>query len=228
MSIEINDEYFQKLAQTVIDGEDEECIRLVNEGLEAGVGPLDAVETGLAKGINRVGEDFGAGIIFLPELAMAADVMKQGAAILDKRIKAIGEKRSSHGKVVIGTIKGDIHDIGKSIVAAVLQANGYDVVDIGIDIDVDVFIDAVKEHDADILGMSTLLTLPLMEMEKVINRMKEIGMRDNIKIIVGGCPVTQEFADEIGADAVGFDAQDAVLKLDALMGVNRSCASAQT
>ncbi len=227
MGIEINDEYFEKLAQSVFDGEDEECVRLVNEGLEAGVNPLDAVEKGLARGINRVGEDFGAGIIFLPELAMAADVMKQGTAILDERIKALGEERASYGKVVIGTIKGDIHDIGKSVVAAVLQANGYDVVDIGIDIDIDEFIDAVKEHKADALGMSTLLTLPLMEMEKVINRMKEIGMRDNIKVIVGGCPVTQEFADEIGADAVGFDAQDAVFKLDGLMGVNRSGAGAQ-
>jgi len=228
MNIKINDEYFEKLAQTIVDGEDEECVRLVNEGLEAGVDPLDAVEKGLAKGINKVGKDFGAGIIFLPELAMAADVMKQGAAILDERIKASGKKRASYGKVVIGTIKGDIHDIGKSVVAAVLQANGYDVVDIGIDIDVEAFIDAVKRHNADALGMSTLLTLPLMEMEKVINRLKDLDMRDDIKVIVGGCPVTQEFADEIGADAVGFDAQDAVFKLDGLMGINRSHASAQT
>ena len=221
MVIEINDEYFNKLAQTIIDGDDEECINLVNAGLEAGVDPLDAVEKGLAKGISKVGEDFGAQIIFLPELAMAADVMKQGAAILDERIKASGATRASYGKVVIGTIKGDIHDIGKSVVAAVMQANGYDVVDIGTDVDIDTFIDAVKESNADVLGMSTLLTLPLMEMEKVIMRLKELDMRDNIKVIVGGCPVTQEFADEIGADAVGFDAQDAVFKLDGLLGINR-------
>ncbi len=221
MSIEINDDYFNQLAQTVIDGEDEECIRLINAGLEAGVDPLQAVEKGLAKGIGKVGEDFGTGIIFLPELAMAADVMKQGTNILDERIKSSGNKRVSHGKIVIGTIKGDIHDIGKSVVAAVLQANGYDVIDIGIDIDVDTFIDAVKEHNANILGMSTLLTLPLMEMEKVINRMQQVGMRNDIRVIVGGCPVTQEFADEIGADAVGFDAQDAVFKLDRLLGINR-------
>ena len=147
--------------------------------------------------------------------------MKQGAAILDERIKASGATRASYGKVVIGTIKGDIHDIGKSVVAAVMQANGYDVVDIGTDVDIDTFIDAVKESNADVLGMSTLLTLPLMEMEKVIMRLKELDMRDNIKVIVGGCPVTQEFADEIGADAVGFDAQDAVFKLDGLLGINR-------
>jgi len=221
MVIEINDEYFNKLAQTIIDGDDEECINLVNAGLEAGVDPLDAVEKGLARGISKVGEDFGAQIIFLPELAMAADVMKQGASILDERIKASGATRASYGKVVIGTIKGDIHDIGKSVVAAVMQANGYDVVDIGTDVDIDTFIDAVKESNADVLGMSTLLTLPLMEMEKVIMRLKELDMRDNIKVIVGGCPVTQEFADEIGADAVGFDAQDAVFKLDGLLGINR-------
>ncbi len=227
MVIEINDEYFNKLAQTIIDGEDEECVDLVHAGLAAGVDPLDAVEKGLAKGINKVGEDFGAGIIFLPELAMAADVMKQGAAILDERIKATGAKRASNGKIVIGTIKGDIHDIGKSVVAAVMQANGYDVVDIGIDVSIETFIEAVQEHNADILGMSTLLTLPLMEMEKVIVRLKEMGMRDSLKVVVGGCPVTQEFADEIGADAVGFDAQDAVFKVDGLMGVNRPRTAAQ-
>lgn len=221
MSITINEEYFQKLAQTVIDGDNEECVRLVKAGLEAGVDPVEAVERGLAKGISKVGDDFGAGIIFLPELAMAADVMKDGAAILDAKIKESGDSRKSHGKIVIGTIKGDIHDIGKSVVGAVLQANGYDVVDIGIDVDIDAFIQALKDNKADALGMSTLLTLPLMVMGQVIDKLKEVGMRDQIKVIVGGCPVTQEFGDEIGADAVGFDAQDAVFKLDRLMGVNR-------
>ncbi len=221
MAIKIDDEYFEALADSVIDGEDEDCVKLVNDGLEAGVDPLEAVEKGLAKGINQVGVDFGAGVIFLPELAMAADTMKIGAAILDEKIRESGAKRMSHGTIVIGTIKGDIHDIGKSVVAAVLQANGYNVVDIGIDVDIDTFIQALKDNNADVLGMSTLLTLPLMTMGEVIEKLKEVGMRDQIKVIVGGCPVTQEFADEIGADAVGFDAQDAVVKLDGLMGVNR-------
>ncbi len=221
MPIKIDDEYFDKLAQAVIDGEEEDAVQLVNEGLEAGVDPLTAVEQGLAKGIGQVGEDFGAGVIFLPELAMAADAMKAGANILDEKIKESGAERMSHGTIVIGTIKGDIHDIGKSVVAAVLQANGYNVIDIGIDVDIETFIQALKDNDADVLGMSTLLTLPLMTMGQVIEKLNEIGMRDSVKVIVGGCPVTQEFADEIGADAVGFDAQDAVVKLDGLMGVNR-------
>jgi len=226
MTIKIDDAYFEALANSVIDGEDEDCVKLVNDGLEAGVDPVEAVEKGLAKGINQVGVDFGAGVIFLPELAMAADTMKQGAAILDARIRESGAKRMSHGTIVIGTIKGDIHDIGKSVVAAVLQANGYNVVDIGIDVGIDTFIQALRDNEADVLGMSTLLTLPLMTMGEVIERLEEVGLRDSIKVIVGGCPVTQEFADEIGADAVGFDAQDAVVKLDGLMGVNRAHATA--
>lgn len=214
----IDQEYFDKLAQTVIDGDGEECIRLIEDGLDKGMDPLEAIEKGLGKGITKVGEDFGEGAVFLPELIMAADVMKQGATILDVKIKASGSKRKSLGKIVIGTIKGDIHDIGKSVVASVLQANGYDVVDIGIDVEIETFIKAIKENNADCLGMSTLLTLPLMVMGEVIDKMKEVGMKDRVKVIVGGCPVTEEFASEIGADAVGFDAADAVKKVGVLLG----------
>jgi len=219
MSVVIDDKYFDKLAQTIIDGTKAECVRLIEEGLANGMDPLDAVEKGLSKGIAKVGDDFGAGIFFLPELIQAANAMKEGVAILDEKIKTSGRERKSLGKIVLGTVKGDIHDIGKSVVSAVLQANGYDVVDIGIDVPEDQFIKAVKDNNADVLGMSTLLTLPLAEMGKVIEKMKEEGLRDKVKIIVGGCPVTQEFADEIDADAVGFDAQDAVIKVNRLLGV---------
>lgn len=210
--------YFDKLAQTVIDGEAEECVELIKDGLDKGVDPVDAIEKGLAKGIMQVGDDFGAGIVFLPELIMAADVMKQGTEILDEKIRSSGTKRESLGKLVIGTVKGDIHDIGKSVVAAVLQANGFDVDDIGIDVAVDDFIKATRESEADCLGMSTLLTLPLQVMGEVIQKMDKEGLRSQTKVIVGGCPVTKEFADEIGADAVGFDAADAVKKVRALLG----------
>jgi len=221
MSRTIDDDFFVQLANTVVDGDDEECVRLVNEGLENGMDPLDGVEKGLVPGIRRVGEDFGAGIIFLPELTMAAQVMRAGVAILDKEIKASGSARMSNGTVVIGTVKGDIHDIGKSLVAALLQANGYDVVDLGVDVSNDAFIAAALEHEADILGMSSLLTLPLLQMGKVIEKLDQSGLRTKFKVVVGGCPITQQFADEIGADAVGFDAQDAVTKVDRLLGVNR-------
>jgi corrinoid protein of di/trimethylamine methyltransferase len=190
-------------------------------GLENGLDPLEGVERGLVPGIRHVGDDFGAGIIFLPELIMAAKAMKAGVAILDEEIKASGAARVSSGKVVIGTVKGDIHDIGKSLVGAMLQANGYDVIDLGVDVDHDTFIEAVTTNGADVLGMSSLLTLPALEMGKVVERIDRAGMRDRVKIVVGGCPITQQFADQIGADAVGFDAQDAVAKVDALLGINR-------
>jgi corrinoid protein of di/trimethylamine methyltransferase len=217
----IDSEFFASIGETVIEGDDEECVRLIQQGLANGMDPMEGVEKGLAPGIRQVGDDFGAGIIFLPELTMAAKVMKAGVAILDEKIKASGSTRVSCGKVVIGTVKGDIHDIGKSLVAALLQANGYDVVDLGVNVDNDTFITAAKEENADVLGMSSLLTLPLMQMGKVIEQLEETGMRDRFKVVVGGCPITQEFADEIRADAVGFDAQDAVVKVDRLLGINR-------
>ena len=219
MAESADEKYFDELAQSIIDGEEEDCLRVINEGLANGMDPLDAVEKGLSKGINKVGDDFSEEIVFLPELIMAADVMKAGMKILDEKIKASGKERNSLGKIVLGTIKGDIHDIGKSVVGAVLQANGFDVIDLGTDVDEDTYIQAVIENDADCLGMSTLLTLPLMTMGEVIKKMEEKGLRRNVKVIVGGCPVTQEFADEIGADAVGFDAKDAVKKVKRLLDV---------
>ncbi|MAF80550.1 MAG: corrinoid protein [Arenicellales bacterium] len=221
MAIKIDSEYFARIGDTVIDGDDEECVRLIREGLDNGMDPLQGVEQGLVPGIRQIGEDFGDGVIFLPELTMAAKVMKVGIAILDEKIKASGATRASCGKVVIGTVKGDIHDIGKSLVAALLQANGYDVVDLGVDVENDTFISAAQENNADVLGMSSLLTLPLLQMGKVIEQLEQVGLRDQFKVVVGGCPITQEFADEIGADAVGFDAQDAVVKVDRLLGINR-------
>lgn len=215
----IDSDYFDQLAQTIIDGEEDECIRLINEGLEKGVDPIEAIEKGLAKGITQVGDDFGAGVCFLPELVMAADVMKAGVAILDEKIKEQGKKRKTLGKLVIGTVKGDIHEIGKSVVAAVLQANGYDVIDLGIDVPDERFVEAASEQDVDIVAMSSLLTLTIRNMGTVIDQLVKADMRNKVKVIVGGCPVTQEFADEIGADAVGFDAQDGLHKVAALLGI---------
>ena len=214
----MDQEYFDNLAQAVVDGEVDAAVQLVNDGLGKGVDPIDAIEKGLARGIMKVGEDFGAGEVFLPELIMAADVMKKTTSILDEKIKASGTTRTTLGKIVMGTVKGDIHDIGKSVVASVLQANGYDVEDLGIDVAIEGFIQSVKQNNADVLGMSTLLTLPLEVMGEVIATMKEAGLRDKVKVTVGGCPVTQEFAEEIGADAVGFDAADAVKKVGKLLG----------
>ena len=148
--------YFDQLAQTIIDGDEEKCIRVIEESLANGIDPLDAVEKGLAKGINKIGDDFAEEIVFLPELIMAADAMKAGMKILDEKIKAGGRERKSLGKIVVGTIKGDIHDIGKSLVAAVLQANGYDVIDLGVDVDEGTFIQALIDNKAECLAPGAL------------------------------------------------------------------------
>jgi corrinoid protein of di/trimethylamine methyltransferase len=208
-------EYFDKVAQTVVDCDKDACLRLLDEGVD--IDPLETLEQGLGKGIKQIGDDFGSGKVFLPELIGAADVMKAGVAVLDERIKASGKNRESQGRIVIGTVKGDIHDIGKSVVASMLQANGFDVVDLGIDVDDAAFVGAAQEHKADCVGMSSLLTLNIDYMGVVVQKLKDAGMRDQVKVIVGGAPVTQEFADEIGADAFGWDASDAVKKVKALL-----------
>lgn len=216
--VQIDKEYFDKLAQAIVDCNKEACVRLVKQGLDRGVDPLEILDKGLGKGIKKVGDDFGAGWCFLPELIGAADAMKEGVAILDEKIKAAGKTRKSLGKIVIGTVKGDIHDIGKSVVAGVLQANGYDVVDLGIDVSEERFVKAVNEYHADCVAMSSLLTLTIQVIGTVIQKLREAGLRDKVKVIVGGAPVTQEFADGIGADAYGRDAAEAVVKMNALLG----------
>lgn len=209
-------DYFDRVAQTVVECDKDACLRLLEEGID--IDPLEILEKGLGKGIKEIGDDFGSGKVFLPELIGAADVMKAGVAVLDERITALGKARESQGKIVIGTVKGDIHDIGKSVVASMLQANGYDVVDLGIDVEDAAFVKAAQEHKADCVGMSSLLTLNIEYMGVVVQKLKDAGMRDQVKVIVGGAPVTQEFADEIGADAFGYDASDAVKKVRALLG----------
>lgn len=215
---QMDQDYFDKIAQAIVNCDKGACVQLVKEGLAKGIDPLEILDRGLGKGIKKVGEDFGSGWCFLPELIGAADAMKEGVAILDDEIKALGKSRKSRGCIVIGTVKGDIHDIGKSVVASVLQANGYDVIDLGIDVPEEKFVQAASENRADCVAMSSLLTLTIQEMGVVIKKLKEVGLRDRVKVIVGGAPVTQEFADEIGADAYGHDAGDAVQKMGLLLG----------
>jgi corrinoid protein of di/trimethylamine methyltransferase len=208
-------EYFAKVAKAVEDSDKAMCLQLLDEGSD--IDPLEILEQGLGKGIRKVGDDFGEQIIFLPELIGAADVMKSGVAVLDARIKASGKARESMGTIVIGTVKGDIHDIGKSVVASMLQASGYDVIDLGIDVDDEAFVQAAIDNNANCVAMSSLLTLNIDYMGTVVESLKDKGLRGKVKIIVGGAPVTQEFADEIGADAFGWDANDAVKKMQVLL-----------
>ncbi len=172
------------------------------------------MQNGFVKGIQEVGDLFESGEVFLPELMMSADAMAGATEITNAALE--GEAAEAKGIMVIGTVQGDVHDIGKAIVIAYLKANGYEVTDLGRDVSADTFIDKAKELNADVIGMSALLTTTMEEQKKVIKRIKDEGL--SYKTVVGGAPCTQRWADQIGADAYAEDANDGVKKIDALLG----------
>jgi corrinoid protein of di/trimethylamine methyltransferase len=189
---------------------------LVAKALEAGCPPLEVVERGMRPGMEEVGRRFERGEYFLPELIVAADIFQ---GVLGRRVLPLLPRESRVlGRVVIGTVRGDIHDIGKNLVAAMLRASGFEVIDLGVDVPPERFVEAVREHKPDILGMSALLTTTMLEMRNVIDALRAAGLRDKVKVIVGGAPVTEEYAREIGADAYARDAVEAVRKCAELVG----------
>lgn len=205
----MSDEIFHKLAQAVIDGEPEDAEALAQQALEQGVDPMECINQGLVKGIQKVGELFSSGDYFLPELIIGADAMKAALDVLEPALME-GQKREVVGKVVLGTVKGDLHEIGKTLVGTMLTANGFKVMDIGVDKEPQEFIAAIREMDADIVGASALLTTTMLQQKKLIEALEEAGLRGKVKVMVGGAPVTESFAREIGADGYAEDAISAV------------------
>ncbi len=205
----MSEEIFQQLAQAVIDGEPEDAEALAQEALERGVDPLDCINLGLVKGIQKVGELFASGDYFLPELIIGADAMKCALDVLEPSLLE-GQKREVVGKVVLGTVEGDLHEIGKTLVGTMLTANGFRVMDIGVDKKPAEFIAAIQELEADIVGASALLTTTMLQQKKLIVAIQEAGLREKVKVLIGGAPVTESFASEIGADGYAEDAISAV------------------
>jgi len=193
----------------VLDGEDKDAEALAKQALELGLEPLDCITKGLTRGIQQVGELFGKGECFLPELVISANAMKAAMKILEPAL-AGGQQREVVGRVVIGTMEGDLHEIGKSLVATMLVANGFQVIDLGVDIPASEFIKAIKENNATIVGASTLLTTTMMQQKKLIEAIEEAGLRKQVKVMVGGAPVTKAYAEQIGADGYAEDAVSAV------------------
>lgn len=185
----------------------------VTEGLDL----LEAVEKGFANPIRELGEAFDRMEVFLPELTLGADAMKAGVAVLEKALDDQGGKLEKKATVVIGTVEGDIHDIGKSVVATLLQANGYEVYDLGVEVPASRIIEAAESHNANVIAMSALLSTTMLYQRDVIELLKSKGTRDKYFILVGGAPVTQAWADEIGADGFAHDAFEAVTLLDKVM-----------
>jgi len=186
-------------------------LELVREALEAGCSALEVIEGGLTPGMREVGEKFERGEYFLPELMISADIFTRAVSLLQPLLER-GAAQARRGRVVIGTVKGDIHDLGKNLVATMLRVDGFEVIDLGVDVPPEKFVEAVERYEPDIVGMSALLTTTMIEMRNVIDALKSAGLRDRVRVIVGGAPVTEEFAREVGADAYAKDAVEAVEK----------------
>jgi 5-methyltetrahydrofolate--homocysteine methyltransferase len=206
----------QKIASNLYDGEDEAVAELVQKALDQGLAPGEILKGGLIAGMDEVGRDFKAGDLFVPEVLIAARAMHAGMGVL--RPLLAESDAVSAGKLIIGTVKGDLHDIGKNLVKMMIEGAGFETVDLGTDVGPQAFVKAVREHRPSLVGMSALLTTTMVQMKATVEALTEAGLRDSVKIMVGGAPVTEAFAREIGADAYAPDAASAVDTARALAG----------
>ena len=203
-----DDELWLQMQDDLYDGMKEEVAAETHEALSRGYSPAEVLGNGLVAGMDIVGVDFRDGVLFVPEVLMAANAMKSGMEILRPLLTQTGVQRI--GTMVIGTVKGDIHDIGKNLVAMMMEGAGFEVINLGVNNDADKFLAAIREHNADIVGMSALLTTTRPYMKVVIQALKDEGLRDKIFVMVGGAPLSEAFAEEIESDAYGRDAAVAV------------------
>jgi trimethylamine corrinoid protein len=212
------DELYQAMSQSVIDGEPEQAEELAHKAISLGLEPLEAIDHGYTHGMNVLGDLFAQGEVFLPHLVMGGEAMKAAIAVLEPELARRQQQRQVLGKVVIGTVAGDIHEIGKSLVATMLSANGFQVFDLGVDVPVSTFVEKAAEVEADIVGLSALLTTTMLNQGKVIESFQEAGLREEVKVIVGGAPVSQSWSEQIGADGYSENAMGAVALAKELMG----------
>ncbi|MCC6955692.1 MAG: corrinoid protein [Anaerolineales bacterium] len=213
----MSEQLYQAMAQSIIDGDADEAERLAKEAIQAGIDPLEAINQGFVVGVNQVGDAFSCGDAFLPELVMAGEAMKTAVNTLEPEMARRGTSRQMLGKVVLGTIHGDIHDIGKTLVGTMLAASGFQVFDLGVDVPVTALVEKALEVGADIIGVSSLLTTTMVRQRDVVEALDDMGLRPRVKVMVGGAPVTREWVAEIGADGYSEDAIGAVKVARALV-----------
>jgi len=215
----MTEELFQKMAQSILDGDSDVAVALAKQAIEAGINPLDAITKGFVLGVNQVGESFACGQAFLPELVMAGEAMKAAVAALEPEMQKRGTSRQVFGKVVLATVEGDIHEIGKTLVGTMLSASGFQVYDLGVDVPSAKIIEKVKEVDADLVGLSALLTTTMVKQKEVIDELDKLGLRKKVKVMVGGAPVTRDWVQKIEADGYSEDAIGAVGLAKRLVGI---------
>lgn len=207
----------EDIQNCVLDGELDEIKDLVQKAVNEGIDPAAIINDGLIGGMNIVAPLFKSGEMFVPEVMESADTMNEGMQVVKPLIT--DADMPTKGKVIIGTVNGDLHDIGKNLVVLMMESRGYTVVDMGVDVKEEQFVEAIKEHKPDIVGMSSLLTTTMMKIDDTIKMINESGLRDQVKIIIGGAPISQEFADDIGADGYSEDASTAVELCDRMMAM---------
>jgi len=212
-------ESFADIVDVVVRGDIEDTKEAVRSALGRGALPMDVIERGIVPGLDLVGKQFAAEEVFLPELLLSSIAAREGNAIAMGAMD-LGEYRPK-ACIVLGTVKGDVHNIGKDIVGTVLKSRGFEVVDLGVDVDEKQFIDAIEAHSPEILGMSCLMTTTMVNMRTVIDALTEAGLRNTVKVIIGGCPVSQEFASEITADYYSRNAASAVELLEQVVSESK-------
>ncbi len=212
------EELYKEMAQSIIDGEAEQAVSLAQKSIELQMPPLDAITKGFVTGVSYIGDQFGKGEAFLPELVMAGEAMKAAVATLEPELMKLGETREVLGRVVLATVEGDIHEIGKTLVGTMLSASGFEVHDIGVDVSAEKIIGKALEVDANIIGMSALLTTTMVRQREVIEELDKEGLRPRIKVLVGGAPITKDWAEKIKADGTSEDAIGAVKLAKQLVG----------
>lgn len=213
-----DDPLIEDMQESIINLEEDKTAELTQEAIDKGLNPLVILQEGLTKGVRTVGDKFGRGEVFLPELAMSADCMRAGVDLVEPLLDEMDlADEDTSGKVVLGTVDEDIHNIGKNILGTMMKANGFDVVDLGVEVPNEDFVEAVNEEDPDIIGMSALMTMTMDHQEEVVELLEEEGVRDQVKVMVGGAPTSEEWRDEIGADGYADNADAAVEKATELL-----------
>ncbi|HDD54747.1 MAG TPA: cobalamin-binding protein [Chloroflexi bacterium] len=214
----MSEKIFEKLSTAILEGDSDASASITQQGLDEGVSAADLLNNGLIVGMNEVGVRFKAGDMFVPEVLMSAEAMTSGMNLL--RVLLAESDTKMAGKIVMGTVEGDLHDIGKNLVSMMCEGAGFQIVNLGFDVAPDKFIEAIKEHQPEIVGMSAMLTTTMRAMGHTIKAIEEAGLRDKVKVMVGGAPVDQEFADRIGADGYGANAPSSSELAKQLVGLS--------
>lgn len=213
------EELYRQITEAVISGDEETAIKLTQEGVAQGLDPIEIINRGYQPGLDIIGQEYETGVCFVPELITAGNIMQAAMVILEDELNQRSESRQTLGKVVLGTVAGDIHSIGKDLVGTMLSLNGFEVIDLGANVPTPEFIEKVREVKEPILGLSALITTTMQVQQEIIKALEDLGIREQVKVVIGGAPTSQDWADQIGADGYAAHATRAVTVCKQMVGL---------